>query len=194
MWKKLWFCVFGVTQASWVADFCSVPREAVLACSVPALSDDLWDKLCLGILFACCFLWLLLCSKWVRKSLHRRTKGFWVGMLGSLWLVWLYPTFFSYLQVFLLCLEWFLLFPLLCFWYFCLLLPSARFFCTWCCFISADKEGFLKSGLQILVYPFFCFPGRLSAEIAALQGISWGVAVEKPLNCGAAQGINNDPV
>lgn len=46
------------------------------------------------------------------------------------------------------------------------------FFCTWCCFFSADKSGFLKSSLQILLYPVFCIPDSLSAGIAALQGFS----------------------
>lgn len=36
-------------------------------------------------------------------------------------------------------------------------------FCTWCCFFSADKEGFLTSSLQILLYPVFCIRHRLSA-------------------------------
>lgn len=48
-------------------------------------------------------------------------------------------------------------------------------FCTSCCFFSADKEGFLKSSLQILLYPVFCIPDRLSAGIAALRGSSWGI-------------------
>lgn len=92
----------------------------------------------------------------VRKSLYRNTKGLWVGIVGSLWRFWFYSTIFYYLQIFLLYLEWTLLFPLLCYWYFCLLFPFAHFFCTWCCFFSADMEDFLKSSLQILVYPFFC--------------------------------------
>lgn len=41
-------------------------------------------------------------------------------------------------------------------------------------FFSADKEGFLKRSLKILLYPVFCIPDRLSAGIAVLQGFSQG--------------------
>lgn len=105
---------------------------------------------------------------------------------------------FHYLQVFLLYLEGTLLLPLLCYWYFCLLFPFAHLFCTWCWFLSAYKEDFLKSSLQILVYLFFCILFSVSqtdsAGIAALQGISWVVVVEKALNWKATPGINNDPL
>lgn len=51
-------------------------------------------------------------------------------------------------------------------------------FCTWCCFYSADKEGFLKSSLQILLYPVFCISDRLSSGISVLQGFSCWVVME----------------